>query len=484
MNGKLLALIATAGLHAANLEHPQRVEVRLLSHVTSDASPVGTPVRAVVVQPDSSIPAGTIVYGKVSRASRIRLGVFRERALLRLDFHDLELPGGQRRAIIANVLSVENAREQVSRDGTIRGVLAASSPGGWIRGLWHRPRPNIFGRAAIGLTGASGTICTRAALGPAGAVGMFAAKTLLFRLPDPEIHLTPGAELILEVHGPGLSTSRAKVPPSLARGALAEIPHGVKKPNGRPAGDIINFAFRATRPEIVNAFTAAGWFPAEPKTRSSFRRAYHSWVSMRGYPTAPVSPLLYQGRRPDLVFQKSFNTIAKRHHIRIWETVDPDGGTVWVGAATHDTGITFARRRFTLTHLIDPRIDEERRKVIADLDFAGCIRSAAFMDRGNLVRPGEIVSDGSLAVVELEACASPNSFAIDAPPSKRADKWPVRMARRMSLEMRQYLMRDSVYYYAYRGTRKLTGTLREVRNSRIEGGVAAFAGNGVRDRRE
>lgn len=484
MNGKLLALIAATGLHAANLEHPRRVEIRLLSHVTSDASPVGTPVRAVVVQPDGSIPVGAIVYGKVSRASRVRLGVFRERALLRLDFHDLELPGGQRRAITANVVSVENAREQVSRDGTIRGVLAASSPGGWVRGLWHRPRPNIVGRAAIGLTGASGTICSRAALGPAGAVGMFAAKTALFRLPDPEIHLTPGVELVLEVHGAGPFTSRAKARPSLARGALAEIPDGVKKPNGRPAGDIINFAFRASREEIVNAFTAAGWYPAEPTTRSSFRRAYHAWVSMRGYPTAPVSPLLYQGRKPDLVFQKSFNTIAKRHHIRIWETVDPDGGTVWVGAATHDTGITFARRRFTLTHRIDPRIDSERRKVIADLDFAGCIRSAVFMDRGNRVPSGEIVTDGSLAVVELAARTGTNSLAIDAPPGKRADKWPVRMARRMSLETRQYLMRDSVYYYAYRSARKLTGALREVRDSRIEGGATAFADNGVRDRRE
>ncbi len=466
MNGKLLALIAAAGLRAANLERPQQVEVRLLSHVTSDASPVGTPVRAVVVQPDGSFPAGSIVYGKVSRASRVRLGVFRERALLRVDFHDLELPGGQRRAIIAKVLSVENAREQVSRDGTIRGVLAASPPGAWVRGLWHRPRPNIFGRAAIGLTGASGTICSRAALGPAGAAGMFAAKTLLFRLPDPEIHLTPGAELSLEVHGEGPSTNRATSAPSIARGALADLPHGVKKPNGRPAGDIINFAFRATRVEIIDAFTAAGWFPAEPTTRSSFRRAYHSWVSMRGYPTAPVSPLLYQGRKPGLVFQKSFNTIAKRHHIRIWETVDPDGGNVWVGAATHDTGITVVRRRFTLTHRIDPRIDAERRKVIADLDFAGCIRSAAFMERGNLVRSGEIVTDGSLAVVELTACASPRTFAIDAPPSKRPDKWPVRMARRMSLETRQYLMRDSVYYYAYLAARKFTGTLGEVRDSR------------------
>ena len=39
-----------------------------------------------------------------------------------------------------------------------------------------------------------------------------------------------------------------------------------------------------------------------------------------------------EGRLPDLVFQKSFNTLAKRHHVRLWQ-VEVPGGTAWVGAA-------------------------------------------------------------------------------------------------------------------------------------------------------
>ncbi len=62
---------------------------------------------------------------------------------------------------------------------------------------------------------------------------------------------------------------------------------------------------------------------------------------MSGYSTAPVSTLLYQDAEPTVVFQKSFNTIAKRHHIRIWRAGDFEGNEVWLGAATHDAGVGF-----------------------------------------------------------------------------------------------------------------------------------------------
>lgn len=462
-NSALLLMVAPA-LWAGT------VEIRLLSHVTSDATPAGTPVRAIVVRGDGSVPVRSILHGSIVRTARVRWGIVRERALVQLRFHEAEYPGGMHRRVQVKIVSLDNTREQLSSRGTIRGVLAASTPGGWVRGIWHRPRPGIFGRAAIGLTGAAGTICSRASLGPIGAAGMFAARTAIFRLPEPEIHLGPGAEMTVELDA-------APVPhPPLERSPespLREIPASISKNNGHRAGDVMNVALLGTREEVEAAFAAAGWYPAEPLTRSSFSRAYRSWVNMHGYPTAPVSPMLYQGRRPDLVFQKSFNTIAKRHHIRIWETTAPDGRTVWLGAATHDTGIAFSRRRFTLTHRIDPRVDVERDKVLADLDFAGCIRHASLVDRPDLDYGPSITTDGALASVSLGRCAAPALPQPGAAPHRHRDAWPVRIVRRASLESRHYLLRGNIYYYGYRGTLKAAAALRAPNAAAPEGNRSA-----------
>lgn len=452
MRASLLAVIIPAALWA------ETAEIRLLSHVTSDRSPAGTPVRAVVVRSSGSIPKGTLLRGEILRSARIHWGLVRERAMVQLRFSELESADGDRHPVSVTIRALENTREQLARNGKIRGVLAASTPGGWVRGLWHRPRPGLFGRAAIGLTGAAGTISSHASLGPAGAAGMFVARTALFRLPEPEIHLGPGAEMIVDIDGWSRKAEPAR--PRAQPSDLSALPHRISRLNGKRADDIVNVVLRGTRNEIEAAFRAAGWYPAEPLTPASFRRAYRSWVYMHGYPTAPVSPLLYQGIRPDMVFQKSFNTIAKRHHIRIWEATAPDGKTVWAGAATHDTGITLSRRRLTLTHVIDPRIDLERDKVLADLDFAGCIQDTALIARPELATSGAIQTDGALADVSIGRCSAPRGPEPSAAPRRPRDRWPVRIARRTFLESRQYLLRGNLYYYAYRGASKIAAAKR------------------------
>src|SRR5205085_9033085 len=96
---------------------------------------------------------------------------------------------------------------------------------------------------------------------------------------------------------------------------------------------IINIAFTGSREELTDAFHVAGWFEAERQTTRSLSRTYKAYTSQTGYMTAPVSTLLYRGAEPDVVFEKSFNTISKRHHILVWRA-DRPGGTVLVGAAT------------------------------------------------------------------------------------------------------------------------------------------------------
>jgi hypothetical protein len=49
---------------------------------------------------------------------------------------------------------------------------------------------------------------------------------------------------------------------------------------------------------------------------------------------------MIDGRQPDLVFQKSLDTFAKRHHVRIWKLASTyDGREVWVCSSTHDIAV-------------------------------------------------------------------------------------------------------------------------------------------------
>ncbi len=153
-----------------------------------------------------------------------------------------------------------------------------------------------------------------------------------------------------------------------------------------------------------------------------------------------------------MVFQKSFNTMRKRDHIRLWRT-EAVGQELWLGAATHDVGVRL-KTAVTLTHRIHPRIDAERAKVINDLSFAGCIEPPGYVERSASVRTelqgAEIVTDGRLAVLFLRplCLGSPDevSSELPAPPNTKAG----RMVRRMVLEGRQYALRGNAYYWAWR----------------------------------
>src|SRR6185369_3574206 len=130
-----------------------------------------------------------------------------------------------------------------------------------------------------------------------------------------------------EFSSPNLVPVEAELAFNLARQRVV-----VKKPDGVEAKDIINVAFTGSLQDLSGAFVAAGWQPAEPRTRNSMGKAYRAYTSQSGYATAPVSKLLYEGAEPDLVFQKSLNTMNKRHHIRIWHAPGA-GPDVWIGAA-------------------------------------------------------------------------------------------------------------------------------------------------------
>ena len=76
---------------------------------------------------------------KIGTRLAVGFGFVHERATLELAFHEYELADGNRYPLGAHLQFIENAREEVDSRGRIRGILAASSPQGLLRGIWYRP---------------------------------------------------------------------------------------------------------------------------------------------------------------------------------------------------------------------------------------------------------------------------------------------------------------------------------------------------------
>jgi len=456
-----MLVVITGSILCGGTFVPATMEIRLENHLTSFATKPGTAFRSVVITPleirgKILAPQGTIVHGVVRRADSVGLGLRRERAKIELEFREYELSDGKRVAMDAELVEVDNAREEVTPKGAIRGVLAASSAHGLFNGIWHRPRLQLFHRSFLGLTGAGGALA-RVTAGPAGLAGILAVRLTVLRMPDPEIHLKPGTEMKLRVKNiaadaPTFNKAAPLPVPFVLEEQLREQPFQVTRTNGRLTEDLINLAFIGTEQQLVDAFHAAGWATADNLTRRTFGLSYKAWTRMEGYRTAPVSTLLYENRKPDLVFQKSLNTVAKRHHVRIWNGGEMDGKQIWLAAGTHDTGIILNRRKMGLTHKISPYLDHERIKVIHDLSFAGCVEDPGYVDREKAIRQRHkgkgVSSDGRLAVLSVRECAPPVLVAQSGPIAKPSASR--RVARRFLLESRNYLLRANVYYYAYK----------------------------------
>lgn len=162
--------------------------------------------------------------------------------------------------------------------------------------------------------------------------------------------------------------------------------------------------------QVEGAFAEAGWTRARAMGMGARFRGLEALVARRAYKPAAVSRHELAGRPPDLVFEKQNNTIAKRHHVRIWQYPGgPAGETLWVGAATHDVAIVFDRRDHGFTHRIDPRIDGEREKIVNDLQLTGHVAAVSLVDRPEappLAAGAAIETDGRVAVVVLRPPAA------------------------------------------------------------------------------
>lgn len=195
------------------------------------------------------------------------------------------------------------------------------------------------------------------------------------------------------------------------------------------ASDPINIGIVGSKQELVATMKAAGWSIADRYTLSHITRAIVSTLLKHTYETAPMSRLYLFGRKQDIGFEIAIaGERGHRHHVRFWATAykgsnDPQFGsiewhkqrrraitkdTLWVGAASRDTGLAFIRHNVQVTHMIHPDTNAERQLIVDGIQKAGrlggqlSIRLRRPYKLTNRAWFGHLQSDGVLSVIQLK----------------------------------------------------------------------------------
>jgi len=438
------------------------LHLRLLTTVGSYASRTGEQVRAVLIAPvmaggETLLPEASILSGTVKSVRRVGFGIKHETASLKLEFSRVTLPNGESFPISARVEQVDNGRERVDRDGSIRGVRAT-------RSLSYRT---------------SGYIRTALNWEVHAAVATWAIRALVLQVPEPEIYYPAGVELTLTLVEPLVSGAyegssdapRRLTEDEVARmdGLIAAVPYQTSAPVSRRPSDPVNVLFIASRNQLAAAFTAAGWTQARPASFRSGLSGIRAVAEGRGDSAAPMSPLLLNDAEPDMSWEKGLNDVSKRHHIRVWKQSETlDGEEIWIGAATRDVNFAFLRPGHALTHRIEENVDSERDKVVHDLVFTSCVDVEDSLERPGMPHAATngtgdpMNTDTRIAVIRVNDCLTPRlaTQTTDLDTVAAHGTKMQRFVRREILSARSDLLRDNLYFRGYEGARWLMAAVR------------------------
>jgi hypothetical protein len=393
-------ILLPSSLCAQSVPASTILEARLSTPAGSRLSQTGDRVEATTIAPIGArgqilVPQGSTLFGSIESVTPFGFGLREVTATIHFQFHTLRLPDGATIPIQTEVLEVDTAKERVDVDGTVRGIHPAVSVSA---SLALFTVPLLFVAPAVG-------------------VPVWAVKSVVAPPADPEIYFPSGTELLLRLTAPFDVRSSDRRPVSTAslspedESEVRRLLQGSaqRARMGTSPSDFINLLFLADRKDMDSAFHAAGWVQAERKSPMSLYRMYHALAKRIGYKAAPMNALTLNGMPSDFVYQKSLNTVQKRHHIRLWQ--DPQRADVWRGAAAEDIAFRFELAHWT--HSTAPNIDRERTKVVDDLAFTRCLDAAALMKRDSpdlLQDPKAkrlIVTDADIAVVRLNHCNNP-----------------------------------------------------------------------------
>lgn len=428
-----------------------QLHIRLTAPVGTYASVVGQPVTAVLIAPviaetgETLLPAGSSLEGTVKHVTRVGLGLVHETAALDLEFNEIRLPDGEHVPVASRVLEVDNGRERVVASGNILAQRTTST-------LAYR---------------ASGYIRTALCWEIHARLAFWAVKTLLIRVPEPELYYAPGVELTLSLTEPLLATPQTESTPKLSsaereqvRILVSQMPYRTTSKASVPS-DLVNMMFVGTRGQITEAFKAAGWTQASQRTMRARISNVRAFVEGVGYRAAPMSMLLLNEAEPDMSWQKSFNDVSKRHHVRVWKQAETwDGQEIWAAAATRDMSYAYMRPGSAWTHRIEEDIDHERDKIAYDFQFTSCTDLVDWWDRPGAPLEAQNASgdpmstDGRIAIIRLNDCAAPRVIQTgDSLALRVHGNYFQRLARRQILSVRSDFYRTNMYWRTYEGLR-------------------------------
>ncbi len=172
---------------------------------------------------------------------------------------------------------------------------------------------------------------------------------------------------------------------------LDDSPRITETGDGHP-GDPLNVALIGTEAQVKAIMAAANWHPAAALGVRSDLEIGVDTVLDRPDVEAPVSSLYLFGRKEDLAFECPVgDSPRKRNHVRYWKTekVDPDGRPVWIGAASYDERVGFSDTTGQITHHVAPDVDDERDRLMGDLQKTGDLSEEYYIDDFHTVREGK-----------------------------------------------------------------------------------------------
>lgn len=200
------------------------------------------------------------------------------------------------------------------------------------------------------------------------------------------------------------SGDSAQLSPELIE-ILSLLPSRVLNAQGME-GDMVNVIIFANRENLENAFQRADWVQVD---RSKTKTALHMVKERQSYRQMPMSNLYLLGRSQDYGYAIAESMIARRHHLRIWKTDFEIGGcSVWVGAGTHDIGLGKNKQSWSVTHKIDPNVDDERDFIAGSLLRTNLVKRAGYVApsdpvfEGYNATGGSYHSDGKMLMLELQ----------------------------------------------------------------------------------
>ncbi len=176
-------------------------------------------------------------------------------------------------------------------------------------------------------------------------------------------------------------------------------------------GDMVNFVIVGSLEKAQAALDAADWHVADVDSKEAGLKAIMNTYQKKDYLQMPMSHLYLFDRVQDFGYEQAqaFSVVATRHHFRIWKAPFTwNNETVWVGAATHDTGFEKDVRTGKLTHKIDPNVDDERENLASGLQKSGKTKSMTYylppgpVQEAKNASGGSYHSDGRLLVVFLQ----------------------------------------------------------------------------------